>query len=217
MSGWGTPGWLRMNPPVSRWDVAPSPEDEKTMRQKSKSGRGRCASLLFLACILVPGPKSSTLSSFPNVGSPNTMAFDISSVPRGFSFAPSPDSTTANWTVGPDVPMGTPNLLQPALHTQAVIKAKALFHPTSHCCRKGNPFQGPRVGSSLTLGNELSEEAHVLTKQKTLLGRGALGREQEGKGTQEHCSAMWLTVSGFTVMGLVSRLSLAKHLAWPIV
>ena len=41
------------------------------------------------------------------------------------------------------------------------------------CCRKGDPFQGPRIGSSLTLGNELSEETHVLTKQETLLGRGA--------------------------------------------
>ena len=31
---------------------------------------------------------------------------------------------------------------------------------------RGDPFQGPRVGS-LTLGNELSEETHVLTKQET--------------------------------------------------
>ena len=28
------------------------------------------------------------------------------------------------------------------------------------------------MGSCLTLRNELSEETHVLTKQKTLLGRG---------------------------------------------
>lgn len=27
MSGWGIPGRLRMNPPVSRWAVAPSPEE----------------------------------------------------------------------------------------------------------------------------------------------------------------------------------------------
>ena len=43
----------------------------------------------------------------------------------------------------------------------------------SPCCRKGDSFQGPRVGSCLTVGNELSEETHVLTKQETLLGRGA--------------------------------------------
>ena len=37
--------------------------------------------------------------------------------------------------------------------------------------RKGDPFQGPRLGSCPTLGNELSEEIHVLMKQETLLGR----------------------------------------------
>ena len=41
-----------------------------------------------------------------------------------------------------------------------------------HCCRKEDPFQGPKLGSCLTLGNELSEETHVLTKQETLLGKG---------------------------------------------
>ena len=37
---------------------------------------------------------------------------------------------------------------------------------------KGDPFQGPKLGSCLTLGNELSEETHVLTKQEILLGKG---------------------------------------------
>ena len=40
------------------------------------------------------------------------------------------------------------------------------------CCRKGDPFQGSKLGSCLTLGNELSEETHVLTKQEILLGKG---------------------------------------------
>ena len=40
------------------------------------------------------------------------------------------------------------------------------------CCRKADPFQGPKLGSCLTLRNELSEETNVLTKQKTLLGKG---------------------------------------------
>ena len=75
---------------------------------------------------------------------------------------------------------------------------------------KGDPFQGPQVGSCVTLGNELSEETLLLTKQETT-GKGRLGGEQEGKGSQENCSAMWLAVSGFMVMGLVSRLSLANH------
>ena len=40
------------------------------------------------------------------------------------------------------------------------------------CCRKGDPFQGPKLGSCLTLGNELSEETRVLTKQEILLEKG---------------------------------------------
>ena len=36
----------------------------------------------------------------------------------------------------------------------------------------GDPFQGLKLGSCLTLGNELSEETHVLTKQEILLGKG---------------------------------------------
>ena len=40
------------------------------------------------------------------------------------------------------------------------------------CCRKGDPFQDPRMGSCVTLRNDLSKETHLLTKQKTLLGSG---------------------------------------------
>ena len=40
------------------------------------------------------------------------------------------------------------------------------------CCRKRDPFQGPKLGSCLTLRNESSEETHVLTKQEILLGKG---------------------------------------------
>ena len=37
------------------------------------------------------------------------------------------------------------------------------------------------------------------------------GGQQQGEGAQGNCSATWLAVSGFMVMGLVSRLSLANH------
>ena len=43
------------------------------------------------------------------------------------------------------------------------------------------------------------------------MGRGLLGGEQEGQGTQEDCPASWFTVSGFMVRGLVSWLSPAHH------
>ena len=48
-------------------------------------------------------------------------------------------------------------------------------------------------------------------KARDFIGKGRLGREQQGQGTQEDCSARWFAVSGFMVMGLVSALSLAKH------
>ena len=38
----------------------------------------------------------------------------------------------------------------------------------------------------------------MLTKQVTLLGSSTWA---EGKGMQENCSAMWLRVSGFMVIG----------------
>ena len=42
------------------------------------------------------------------------------------------------------------------------------------CCRKGDPFQGSKLGSCLTLRNELSEETHVPTEQEILSGKGVL-------------------------------------------
>ena len=52
------------------------------------------------------------------------------------------------------------------------------------CYRTGDPFQGPRLGFCLTLGNQLFEETHVLTMQEALLGKGAWVesiREKESK------------------------------------
>ena len=48
-------------------------------------------------------------------------------------------------------------------------------------------------------------------KARDFIGKGRLGGEQQGKGAQENWSAMWLAVSAFMVMGLVSGLSLASH------
>ena len=48
-------------------------------------------------------------------------------------------------------------------------------------------------------------------KARDFIGKGRPGGEQQVKGTQESCSATWLALSGFTVMGLVSGLSLANH------
>lgn len=48
--------------------------------------------------------------------------------------------------------------------------------------RKGNPFQGPREGSYLTLGSEFPGETHA-DEIRDFTGKGLPGREQ-GKGTQ---------------------------------
>ena len=50
----------------------------------------------------------------------------------------------------------------------------------------------------------------MLTKQE-VSWEGVPGWRAGGKGIQENCSATWLTVLGFMVMGLASRLSLASH------
>ena len=50
----------------------------------------------------------------------------------------------------------------------------------------------------------------MLTKQEILLGKGTWVESSRVR-TQEDCSAVWLAVSGFMVMRLVSRLSLANY------
>ena len=54
------------------------------------------------------------------------------------------------------------------------MSVSAKKNPTrvAMCCRKADPFQGPKLDSCLTLGNELSKETHVLRTQEILLGKG---------------------------------------------
>ena len=44
------------------------------------------------------------------------------------------------------------------------------------CCRKGDPFQGLKLGSCLTLRNELSEETHA-DKARDFIGKVCPGGE----------------------------------------
>ena len=46
---------------------------------------------------------------------------------------------------------------------------------------------------------------------RDFIGKGSLGGEQEGKGNQEGCSAVWLAFSGFSGDGISFQLSLANH------
>lgn len=55
--------------------------------------------------------------------------------------------------------------------------------------QQGDAFQGARVGSCLTLRNELFQKINVLTKPRHFIGKWLPGEEQQGKETQS-CSAM---------------------------
>ena len=79
--------------------------------------------------------------------------------------------------------------------------------------KEGGPFQCLRVDSCLTLGNELSMERSAI-QMRDFFGKGYQGGGQEGEGNRENCSSMWLTVSGFMVIGLVSCCLLPVILNW---
>ena len=74
-------------------------------------------------------------------------------------------------------------------------------------CRKREAFQGPRASTRkcIVQGDTCTEKA------RDFIGKGCPGGQQTHKGTQKSCSATWLTASGFMIMGLVSRLSLANY------
>ena len=80
------------------------------------------------------------------------------------------------------------------------------------------PLPGPVVGSCLTLGNELSEETHVLTKQEIFLAKGTQAESskvREPRRTALPCGLQsyvdkFLCCS-FMLIGLISGLSLANH------
>ena len=80
----------------------------------------------------------------------------------------------------------------------------------------GGPLPGPKSGLLSNTWEWVVWGDTRTDRAKDFIGKGCLDREQRGKWTQESCYATWLTVSGFMVTGLVSGLSLATHLAWPI-
>ena len=71
------------------------------------------------------------------------------------------------------------------------------------CCREGDPFQGPRGVPVSDL--EMNYPRRCVCRQsERLYWEGRPGQRAAGEGAQEDCSATWLTVLGFMVMGLVS-------------
>ena len=75
------------------------------------------------------------------------------------------------------------------------VSAKKSPTRVTICYRKADSFQGPKLGSCLTLRNELSKETHVLTKQEILLGKGtqaASNRVREPRRTALPHGLQWV-------------------------
>ena len=79
------------------------------------------------------------------------------------------------------------------------------------CCKEGGPLPGPENGLLSNTGKWVVRGDTCADKARDFIGKGRPGGEQEGEGTQENCSAMWLAVLGFLVMGLLSGLSFVNH------
>ena len=79
-----------------------------------------------------------------------------------------------------------------------------IFH--SNVAGTGAPFQGPRVGSCLILGNELSE--FILKRKEVLLERNTQRHRASVEGNIGALLSAWLTASGSMVAGFISRSSL---------
>lgn len=98
----------------------------------------------------------------------------------------------------------------PASHPSEPLLGPSALPRMPFGCRKRDPFQGLRMSSCLTLGNELSNETHMLTKQDTLWGRNPPPREQQDKRTQENCLRFYGDGVSFQVFS--GQLSCSAHI-----
>ena len=72
------------------------------------------------------------------------------------------------------------------------------------------PLPGPKTGLSSNTRKWIVQ-GDTCWQSKRFYWERAPGWRAVGKGTQENCSATWLEVLGFMVMGLVSGWSLGNH------
>ena len=77
--------------------------------------------------------------------------------------------------------------------------------------QEGGPLPGPESGLLSNTRKWIVWRDTCADKARDFIGKGRLGRKQWGKEAQEDCFAVWLAVSDFMLMALVSRLSLANH------
>ena len=92
------------------------------------------------------------------------------------------------------------------------IKPASLMSPALvDMLQEGGPLPGPETGLLSNTRKWVVRGDTCADKARDFIGKGHPGGEQEGKGTQENCSAPWLAVLGFMVMELVSRWSLGNQ------
>ena len=108
------------------------------------------------------------------------------------------------WTAARQASLSITMSLFPQTHVHWVSDAIQLL-------QEGGPLPGPETGLLSNTRKWIVRGDTYAYKARDFIGKGPPGGEQEGQGTQENCSATWLAVSGFMVLGLVSRLSLANH------
>ena len=94
------------------------------------------------------------------------------------------------------------------------FKRQSEFHfSKSRCCRKADPFQGPKPGSCLTLRDELSEETRV-HQARDFIGKGTL--VENSKVREPRRTALPRGLQGFMVVGWSIRVfPSGAHIAQP--
>lgn len=77
--------------------------------------------------------------------------------------------------------------------------------------QEGCHLPGPKSGLLSTLGNELARREHALLTNRDFAREWVPGQENSRVRNLGKCFATKPVVSGFMVLGLVSRMSLANH------
>ena len=67
---------------------------------------------------------------------------------------------------------------------------------------EGSPFLEPKSGLLSNTQKWIVQGDTCADKAKDFIGKGPSSVEQQSKGTQENCSAVWLAVSDCVVMRL---------------
>ena len=76
--------------------------------------------------------------------------------------------------------------------------------------QEGGPLPGPKSGLLSNTQKWNVQGDTSADKARDFVGKRHLGGEQQGKGTQENCSATWLAVLGYMVIGISFQVVLSQ-------